>query len=49
MTKRELIDLCLTYQGSYEDYPFDDTTAVIRHGGNKKMFALVAERYGNCI
>ena len=46
MTKRELIDLCLTYQGSYEDYPFDNVTSVIRHGGNKKMFALIAERHG---
>lgn len=44
MTKRELIDYCLTYEGAYEDYPFDDTTAVIRHIRNKKMFALISRR-----
>jgi predicted DNA-binding protein (MmcQ/YjbR family) len=41
MTKRELIDYCLTYPATYEDYPFDETTALIRHSGNKKFFALV--------
>ena len=41
MTKRELIDHCLTFPAVYEDYPFDATTALIRHVGNKKMFALV--------
>ena len=46
MTKRELIDYCLTYPAAYEDYPFDDTTALVRHSGNKKMFALIAERNG---
>ena len=46
MTKRELIDYCLTYPTTYEDYPFDETTALIRHSGNKKMFALINERHG---
>jgi len=41
MTKQELIDYCLTFPAAYEDYPFDDTTTLIRHSGNKKMFALV--------
>ena len=41
MTKREIIDHCLTYPAVYEDYPFDETTALIRHNGNKKIFALV--------
>ena len=41
MTKREIIDHCLTYPAVYEDYPFDVTTALIRHSTNKKMFALV--------
>ena len=27
VTRRELIDLCLSYPGVYEDYPFDDLTA----------------------
>ena len=53
MTRRELIDLCLSWPGSYEDYPFDgipnsgaegDSWAVIRHRGNKKSFALIFER-----
>ena len=46
MTKQELIDYCLTYPATYEDYPFDETTALIRHSGNKKMFALVDYLYG---
>ena len=41
MTKRELIDCCLGYPGVFEDYPFDPTAAVIKHSGNKKMFALI--------
>ena len=41
MTKQELIDYCLTYPAAYEDYPFDETTTLIRHSSNKKMFALV--------
>jgi len=41
MTKRELIDLCLTLPTVYEDYPFDEVAAVMRHSGNKKMLALI--------
>jgi len=41
-TKRELIDLCLSFPAVYEDYPFDEVATVMRHGGNKKMFALIA-------
>ena len=41
MTKQQMIDLCLQYPQSYEDYPFDPTTTLIRHEGNKKMFALI--------
>ena len=52
MTKRTLINLCLTFPGSYEDYPFSDMTrkstdddwAVIRHSGNKKCFAFIYEQ-----
>ena len=43
MTRRELIDLCLTFLGAYEDYPFDETTPVIRHLLNKKTFALIVD------
>jgi len=46
ITKRELINLCLELPQSYEDYPFDDVTPVIRHKANKKMFALVGESDG---
>jgi len=41
MTKRELIDYCLTYPAAFEDYPFDGEAAVMKHSGNKKMFALI--------
>ena len=46
MTKRELIDHCLAFPSVYEDYPFDETTALVRHLGNKKMFALVDYLHG---
>lgn len=55
MTRRELIDLCLSYPDSYEDYPFDDLTAgagiwtVMRHLSNKKSFAMIYERGGLCV
>lgn len=56
MTKRELIDYCLSYPGAYEDYPFDSAStaeggswAVIRHRGNRKSFAMIYERGGLCI
>ncbi|MCL2637618.1 MAG: MmcQ/YjbR family DNA-binding protein [Oscillospiraceae bacterium] len=45
MTKRELINLCLALPFVYEDYPFDEIAAVMRHSGNKKMFALIAHRH----
>jgi predicted DNA-binding protein (MmcQ/YjbR family) len=35
-----LIEHCLTYAGAYEDYPFGDDTATVRHGGNQRIFAL---------
>lgn len=44
-TKKDLIGYCLTYQEVYEDYPFHDPVwAVIRHRGNKKVFAWIYER-----
>ncbi len=46
MTKRELIDYCLTYPSAYEDYPFDDVTPILRHSVTKKMFAIVGEHDG---
>lgn len=51
MTRRELIDYCMTYPGAYEDYPFDGIAdagawTVMRHRINKKSFALIYERNG---
>lgn len=46
MTRQEFIEKGLTYAASYEDYPFDEVTAVLRHRGNRKIFALVMHRAG---
>lgn len=54
MTRRELIDFCLTFPSAYEDYPFgggdahsdDGSWAVIRHRINKKSFAHIYRRNG---
>lgn len=46
MTRQELIDYCLTHPSAYEDYPFDETSAVMRHQANSKIFALIGERNG---
>ncbi|MBC8547389.1 MmcQ/YjbR family DNA-binding protein [Clostridiaceae bacterium NSJ-31] len=51
MTRRELIEYCMSKPGAYEDYPFDklnDGTSwtVMRHSGNRKTFALIFERQG---
>lgn len=51
MTRRELIDYCLSLPLAYEDYPFDDVVddgawTVMRHKANKKSFALIYERHG---
>ncbi len=46
--RQQVIDFCLTLEDSYEDYPFhDDDWCVIRHRGNKKIFAWIFERHGN--
>ena len=44
--KRELINLCLSYPDVYEDYPFDENWACMRHIKNKKSFAFIYERGG---
>jgi predicted DNA-binding protein (MmcQ/YjbR family) len=49
MTRKELIDYCLSLPLAYEDYPFDDISddkiwTVMRHQINKKSFALIYER-----
>ena len=42
MNRKELIDYCLTFEDSYQDYPFDNDTnwVALRHKTNKKIFAL---------
>lgn len=50
MTRKELIDYCLSLPLAYEDYPFDDILdagawTVMRHQTNKKSFALIYERH----
>jgi predicted DNA-binding protein (MmcQ/YjbR family) len=51
MTRHEIIDFCLTFPFSYEDYPFDlivdeHAWTVMRHQANKKSFAFIYERNG---
>ena len=42
MTKQELFDLCLNLYDTSPDYPFDEDfeTAVLRHGGTRKWYAI---------
>ena len=43
-TRIEVIDFCLSLDDTYEDYPFHDFNwTVMRHKGNKKMFAATYE------
>jgi predicted DNA-binding protein (MmcQ/YjbR family) len=44
--RRLLIEHCLTFAGAYEDYPFGDDTATVRHGGNQRIFALFIRHDG---
>jgi len=51
MNRQELIDFCLTFPSSFEDYPFDvvadeTATAVMRLRSNKKSFALILRHNG---
>ena len=43
MTKQSFFDLCLTTYGTSPDYPFegDFETAVFRHSGSRKWYAIV--------
>ena len=43
MTKRHFLEYCLNTYGTPPDYPFDDLqeTAVLRHAGNRKWYAIV--------
>lgn len=51
MTRQDIIDYCLIFPATYEDYPFDDIAdpgawTVMRHRANKKSFTLIYERNG---
>ena len=43
MTKQEFLSYCLNTYGTSPDYPFDEDfeAAVLRHGENRKWYALV--------
>ncbi|MDR0223147.1 MAG: MmcQ/YjbR family DNA-binding protein [Oscillospiraceae bacterium] len=54
MTRRELIDFCLTFPDAYEDYPFGGDAhsdggswAVMRRRSNKKGFAHIYGQNGD--
>ena len=43
-----VLDACLEMPDAYVDYPFDDTNyTCMRHGSNKKIFALIFEYDGH--
>ena len=47
LTRRDIINPCLTYPDAYEDYPFRDANwTVMRVLSNKKLFAAIYERNG---
>lgn len=43
MTKQQFFEYCLNTYGTSPDYPFDGDfeTAVLRHGDNRKWYAIV--------
>ena len=43
MTKQRFFEYCLKTYGTSPDYPFDEDslTAVLRHGDNRKWYAIV--------
>lgn len=43
MKKEEIINYCLSLPNTYEDYPFPDDkfSVTMKHGKNKKWFALI--------
>lgn len=46
-TRKDATDYCLSLKNTYEDYPFHDFNwTVMRHEGNKKMFAAIFEHMG---
>ena len=47
LTRREIIELCLTFPGAYEDYPFGEDWTLIRHSLGRRSFAIIYERNGD--
>jgi predicted DNA-binding protein (MmcQ/YjbR family) len=47
MERQEIIDYCLTFPSAYEDYPFDEDWAAMRHATNRRCFAHIFELNGN--
>lgn len=46
-SRKEIIDFCLTFEGGYEDYPFDDFNwTVMRRRDTKRGFAWIFEHQG---
>ncbi len=43
MTRRDFLEYCFDTYGTAPDYPFEDDfeTAVLRHGDNRKWYAIV--------
>lgn len=46
-TRQEVIDTCLTLPFAYEDYPFGEEWAIMRHRENDKIFAMIFQRQGH--
>ncbi len=44
MTKKELVDYCLSFPSTYLDYPFGKDAPVLKHRGNNKIFGLLLYR-----
>lgn len=45
ITKEDAVSVCESFPNVYEDYPFDDNWAVMRHKDNKKSFAFIFKHY----
>lgn len=44
--QQDVVAYCLSLPETYEDHPFHDDTAVMRHRANKKSFALLICAHG---
>lgn len=46
LSKEDVVSYCLALPGAYEDHPFHDDTAVLRHKGNRKGFVFLITAKG---